>query len=42
MKQAFVAMVSHDLRSPLCSILAYTELLEKGIYGELTETGMTS
>jgi PAS domain S-box-containing protein len=42
MKQAFVAMVSHDLRSPLCSILAYTELLEKGIYGSLTETGTAS
>ncbi|RTL45419.1 MAG: PAS domain-containing sensor histidine kinase [Candidatus Melainabacteria bacterium] len=42
MKQAFVSMVSHDLRSPLCSILAYTELLEKGIYGELSEPGMSS
>ncbi len=42
MKQAFVAMVSHDLRSPLCSIQAYTELLEKGVYGQLSETGMDS
>lgn len=42
MKQAFIAMVSHDLRSPLCSIQAYTELLEKGVYGELSETGMDS
>ncbi|CAN5368241.1 cell wall metabolism sensor histidine kinase WalK [soil metagenome] len=42
MKQAFVAMVSHDLRSPLCSIQAYTELLEKGVYGELSETGVDS
>lgn len=42
MKQAFVAMVSHDLRSPLCSIQAYTELLEKGVYGELTEMGKDS
>lgn len=42
MKQAFVSMVSHDLRSPLCSILAYTELLEKGVYGKLSEPGMSS
>lgn len=42
MKQAFVAMVSHDLRSPLCSIQAYTELLEKGVYGEITAPGMES
>jgi PAS domain S-box-containing protein len=42
MKQDFIAMVSHDLRSPLCSIQAYTELLETGVYGDLTENGRGS
>lgn len=42
MKQAFIAMVSHDLRSPLCSIQAYTDLLERGGYGELTPAGKDS
>ncbi len=39
MKQEVVAMVSHDLRSPLTSIQAMFDLLEAGILGELNEKG---
>ncbi len=38
-KQEFVAMVSHDLRSPLTSLQSSFELVEDGIYGPLTEQG---
>ena len=40
MKQDFVAMVSHDLRTPLTSLMMTHELMEKGQYGELNEAGM--
>lgn len=39
MKQEFVAMISHDLRSPLASIQAFHECLERGVYGALTKDG---
>ncbi|HEY9676645.1 MAG TPA: ATP-binding protein [Drouetiella sp.] len=39
MKQEFVAMVSHDLRSPLASIQAFHECLDRGIYGDLNGDG---
>ena len=42
MKQEFIAMVSHDLRSPLASIQAFHEVLERGVYGELNQAGSTS
>ncbi len=38
-KQQFVAMVSHDLRTPLTSIKGFLELLAGGVYGDLNETG---
>lgn len=37
MKQDFLAMVSHDLRSPLASIKMTFELLAMGAFGELSE-----
>ena len=40
MKQDFVSMVSHDLRTPLTSVQNYLELLEDGIYGELNQSGL--
>jgi signal transduction histidine kinase len=33
----FISHVSHELRVPLTSILGYTDLLRKGIFGSLTE-----
>ncbi|MBX9691125.1 MAG: PAS domain-containing sensor histidine kinase [Cyanobacteria bacterium] len=39
LKQEFLQMVTHDLRSPLTSILLFVELLQDGIYGQLTEQG---
>lgn len=38
-KQDFVAMVSHDLRSPLTSLQSAFELVEDGIYGLLNPNG---
>ncbi len=42
MKQEFVAMVSHDLRSPLASIQAFHECLDRGVYGQLSQDGAHS
>ncbi len=36
-KQELVAMVSHDLRTPLTSVQAALTLLEAGVYGELSD-----
>jgi len=38
-EKQFVAMVSHDLRTPLNSVLATLNLLSDGKYGELSERG---
>jgi len=38
-KQELLAMVSHDLRSPLTSVQGVMTLLAKGMYGQLNETG---
>jgi len=40
MKQDFVAMISHDLRTPLGSILGTLTMLEEGIYGALSDKGV--
>lgn len=40
LKQDFVSMVSHDLRTPLTSVQSYLELLADGIYGELNAPGL--
>lgn len=39
LKQEFVAMVSHDLRTPLTTIQMFHSLLGTGMYGELSEAG---
>jgi len=36
MRQAFVAMVSHELRTPLNSVQGYLEILEMGVFGEMS------
>jgi PAS domain S-box-containing protein len=38
-KQELLAMVSHDLRSPLTSVQGVMTLLARGMYGQLTDTG---
>lgn len=40
MKQDFVAMLSHDLRSPLNSVQAFFTMLREKVYGSLNEKGM--
>lgn len=42
LKQEFVAMVSHDLRSPLASVQMLNQMLESGVYGQLTPSGLAS
>ncbi|HNG75166.1 MAG TPA: ATP-binding protein [Candidatus Obscuribacter sp.] len=39
MKRDFVAMVSHDLRTPLTSIQMVLSLFAAGAYGQVTESG---
>jgi PAS domain S-box-containing protein len=38
-KQELIAMVSHDLRSPLTSVQGVMTLLGRGMYGQLNDTG---
>lgn len=37
MKKSFVAMVSHDLRTPLTSVAGFLQLLPAGVYGPIEE-----
>jgi len=37
MKEAFVAMVSHDLRTPLTSVAGFLHMLPMGVYGQLAQ-----
>lgn len=39
LKQQFMAMVSHDLRTPLATIGNYFEMLGEGLFGELNDRG---
>lgn len=41
-KTELLARVSHELRTPLSVILGYTEMLQEGIFGELTEKQLES
>lgn len=38
MRQAFVAMISHDLRTPLTNVQAFLSLLTEGILGEISQS----
>lgn len=40
LKQEFVAMISHDLRTPLTAIQIFLNMLTRGAYGAVSETGM--
>ena len=42
LKQEVIAMVTHDLRTPITTISAFLELLEAKLFGELTEQGKGS
>lgn len=39
LRQELIAMVSHDLRTPLTSIQAVLTMLDEGVYGELKDSG---
>jgi PAS domain S-box-containing protein len=42
LKQDFVAMISHDLRTPLTSVQGFLSLLSAGAYNELSQAGKES
>lgn len=42
LKQDFLAMVSHDVRTPLTASVMFLELLEMGVYGEISADGAES
>lgn len=42
LKQSFMAMVGHELKSPLMSIHVCLQMLGKGFFGDLTEEGRES
>jgi PAS domain S-box-containing protein len=39
LRQDFIAMITHDMRSPLTSILSNLQMLRKGAYGALEQKG---
>lgn len=38
MKDTFLSMITHELRTPMTAIIGIAELLEAGVYGPLNET----
>lgn len=40
LKQEFVAMISHDIRTPLMSVTALLSSLSEGVYGNLSDRGL--
>jgi len=40
LKKEFVAMIGHDLRTPLSSVQGTLTLLADGVYGEISDTGI--
>ncbi len=42
LKQDFVAMISHDLRTPLTSVQGFLDLLRANAYGALSQSGTES
>ena len=40
LKNEFLAMVSHDLRTPLTSVQAFFQMLTTGVYGQFTDQGI--
>ncbi len=38
-RQEVTAMITHDLRTPLQTVLSYLEMLEQGVFGQLNESG---
>lgn len=42
LKQSFIAMISHEIRSPLTAITMFLGVLKEGIYGNISESGQES
>lgn len=40
LKRDFMSMITHDIRSPINSVLGFLTLLEESVYGQLNERGM--
>ncbi len=42
LKSQLLAKVSHELRTPLGAIIGYSEMMQSGAYGQLTERGLAA